>query len=144
MKLSWHSVTNRDNVTNHVSDWLLKIPHLEIELTSPSPKSKSGILQLLSFINVFLFSFSEAAITDYYTIKTSYTSKMLCLSLASQLPSHFIIPSWRPHEENLGFRQGTGLFPACELDPTMSQGYSYSGHWANLGTLLKPGQKEKW
>lgn len=38
------------------------------------------------------------------------------LSLASQLPSHLIIPPWRPHEAKLWLQAGTwAVFPACEL-----------------------------
>lgn len=70
-------------------------------------------------------------------------SKMQCPSLASQLPSYLIIPTWRPHEVKLRLQAGNLLFPAWELgptDPTISQGTATLGiglTWTHCWNLDK-------
>lgn len=100
----------------------------------------------------FVFLLWRSNNTDNYTIKTFYTSEVLCLSLASQLPSHLIIPPWSPCEVKLRLQAGnwavSSLWTGTENHraPWTQHhlpGCSYSGHWVNLDILLKPRQKKE-
>lgn len=129
-----------------MSDWLLKILHLEIELTFPLTKEQIGNSSVSIIYQCFLvFPLWNSNNTDYYTIKTFYTSKMLCLSLASKLPSHLIIPPWTPHEVKLRLQAGSWALSSLWTGPhgpNHLTAYSCSGHWVKLDTLLTPRERE--